>query len=482
MEQNVVNSSCFTDTIYVQNYSLSSNNREPYDSCHVGQLKDFKLITKVEEALNINLNNLDELYGLMNGQLKRNVRLAYITPESILDGFCVWFEMSLDVDGTILVNTDPLNRDSSIGEQQCCWESAIFRLKHRFTNSQKLQNLNVTISAANGILKIDHYYDAYGKTYSGLTGEMVKYLNDTELINGLEFDVFAELQKRFGKIQPNVMSKNKSAKQDRVSNIENMLDFMPFPTVGIALLKERRLKMLYCSKDAMEFVSFIADNNCIPLDSIVFIDDPHDTLFINEKFDLIILPLIDCYGTLNSAQVANYGILKENKLTPKGFMLPEQLEVMCNVINSQWLRTATRVTETEIVDRLQIGPSINEYATTLHLDLFEDFSCKNLYEAYRIANVQLHDGFYEIEHKLYLGDEKCSTGAEPSGSNAIHGVLFYFNILLTASSKNTISTKRKNSFARLGCYIFNENDIHRENGFITLKYRQNTGVMKIDLK
>lgn len=483
MEQNVVNSSCFTETIYVQNYSLSSNNREPYDSCHVEQLKDFKLITKVEEALSVNLNNLDELYALANGQLKKNVRLAYINAESILDGFCVWFEMSLDDENTITVNTDPLNRHASIGEQPCCWESAIFRLKHRFTNSQKLQNLNVTLSAANGVLKIDHYYDAYGKTYSGLTSEMVKFLNDTELINGLEFDVFVELQKRFGKMHPNSMAaKIKGGRQEKVSYIEYMLDFMPFPTVGIALLKERRLKSLYCAKEAMEFVSFIAEANCIPLDSIVFIDNPHDTLFINEKFDLIILPLVDCYGTLNSSHIANYGILKENKLTPKGFMLPEQLEVMCNIVHSRWLRTATRVTDPEIVDRLQIGSLMNEYATTLQLDLSEDFSFKNLYEAYRTANVQLHDGFYEIDHKLYLGDEKCSIGTEPSGSGAIHGVLFYFNILLTASSKNTISTKRKNSFARLGCYIFNENDVHRENGFVTLKYRQNSGVMKIDLK
>lgn len=485
MEQNVVNSSCFTDTIYVQNYSLSSNNREPYDACHVEQLKDFKLITKVEEALNVNLNNLDELYALMRGQLKKNLRLAYITPECILDGFCVWFEMSLDPDDTIKVSTDPLNRDASIGEQPCCWESAIFRLKHRFTNSQKLQNLNVTVSAADGVLKIDHYYDAYGKTYSGLTSEMVKFLNDTELINALEFDVFAELQKRFGKMRP-TMSKNKGAKPEKISYVENMLDFLPFPTVGIALLKEHRLKTLYCSKEAMEFVSFIAEANCIPLDSIVFIDDPHDTLYINDKFDLIILPLIDSYGTLNSSQVANYGILKENKLTAKGFILPEQIEVMCNIINSGWLRTATRVIDPEIVDRLQIGSLINEYATTLHLDLFEDFNCKILYEAYRTANVQLHDKFYEIEHKLYLGDEKVTVSTESNGNtngnNAIHGVLFYFNILLTSSSKNTISTKRKNSFARLGSFIFNENDVHRENGFVTLKYRQNTGVMKIDLK
>lgn len=510
MQQNVVNSSCFTDTIYVQNYSLSSNNREPYDSCHIQQLKDFKLITKVEEALDVNLNNLDELTTLANGQLKKNIRLAYINPESILDGFCAWFEVALlDADSTLVVSTDPFKRDASIGEEPCCWESCIFRLKHRFTNSQvrhydhvfawsfltgisyylyfysqKLQNLNVTVSAANGVLKIDHYYDAYGKSYSMLTSDMVKFLNDTELINGLEFDVFAEIQKRFGKIRPTATStgKNKGTKQEKITHIDSMLDFLPFPTVGIALLKERRLKTLYCSKEAMEFVSFIADSNCIPLDSIVFIDDPHDTLFINEKFDLIILPLIDSYGTLNSAQTANYGILKENKLTPKGFMLPEQVEVMCNIIQSGWLRTATRVIDPEVVDRLQIGSLVNEYATTLHLDLYEDFKCKNLYEAYRTANVQLHDGFYEISHKLYIGDEKCTAGSEPAGTGAIHGVLFYFNILLTSSSKNTISTKRKNSFARLACYIFNENDVHRDNGFITLKYRQNSGVMKIDLK
>lgn len=64
-------SSCFTDTIYVQNHNLSSNDQEredaqPYDSCHVDQLKDFKLITKVEEALAIDLNNLGE-YPSWNG-------------------------------------------------------------------------------------------------------------------------------------------------------------------------------------------------------------------------------------------------------------------------------------------------------------------------------------------------------------------------------------------------------------------------------
>lgn len=480
MEQNVVNSSSFTDTIYVQNYCLSSNNDEPYDSCHVEQFKDFKLITRIEEALNINLNNLDELYALSCGKLKKNIRLAYIVPESILDGFCAWFEMSLDANDTIVVSTNPFERNTSIDQQStCCWESAIFRLKHRFTNTQKLQNLNVTISAENGVLQIDHYYDAYGKTYSGLTTEMVKFLNDTELINSLEFEVFLELKKRFAKTttKPHSTANKHKFTSEQISYVENVLDFLPFPTIGIALLKEKRLKALYCSKEAMEFVSFIADSNCINMESIVFIDNPNDTLFIKEKFDLIILPLIDSYGTVLTNQVANYTILKENKLTIKGFMVPERLEIMSNIINSKWLRTASRVIDPEIVDRLQIGTLINEYATTLQLELYDDFNHKNLYEAYRLADVQLNDSFHEIEHKLYLGDGKCAKDIEP-----VHGVLFYFNILFTPSSKTTISTKRKNSFARLGCFVFNEQNVNRDNGFITMKYRQNTGVIKIDLK
>lgn len=315
---------------------------------------------------------------------------------------------------------------------------------------------------------------------------MVKFLNDTELVNALEFDAFAELQKRAkGSNTPPKGSNNPPY-------IENALDFLPLPTVGIALLKERRLKTLYCSKQAIEFVSFIAESNCISLDSIVFIDDPHDTLFINDKFDLIILPLIDSLGknknnfrtslishnelkplgTLNSMHAANYTILKENKLTKNGFMVPEQIEVMFNIIESAYLRNVTRIIEREIVDRLQIGSLMNEYATTLHLDIGEEFSnsvsCKTLYEANRMANVQLNDRYYELENKIYIPEEKCT------------GVLFWFNINLTASSKNFISTKRKNSFAKLGCFI-NEND-KRHEGFITLSYRQNSGVMKIDFK
>lgn len=463
LENNVVNSSSFTDTIYVRNYGLSSNNEEPYDSCHVQQLKDFKLVTKCEEALEINLNNLDELYALINGTLKKEVRLAYITQGSILDGFCVWFKMSLDANDTIAINTDPFGHASGEQQQQqSCWESAIFRLNHRFANTQRLQYLNVTVSCADGVLHLDHYYDLYGKTYTQMSPEIVTYLNDTEFINRIEYDVFAELKRR-----------TTSSKR-----LENVLDFLPFPTVGLALLKENRLNKLYCSREAQEFVQFVALSNCIPTTSIVFVSDPADILFVNDQFELIVMPLVHKYGTLISSQIANYSLLKSSKLTPNGFMVPEKVEIVSDLVNSAWLRNVTRVIDPEIVERLKIAELINEYATTIQLDLTDDFLHQRVYGPYRTSTVQLNDLFYEIDHKLYLGE---SSGlAKPT--TAIHGILFHFNFTFTKSSNGIISTRRKNSFVHLGCFVCNETEVNRVNGFVMLRYQQNNGVVKLSLK
>lgn len=469
MENNVVNSSSFTDTIYVRNLGLCSNNDEPYDSCHVKQLKDFKFITKSEEALRVNLNNLEELYGLTNGTLKKTIRLAYTVPNSILDGFCVWFQLGLDDEETIRISTAPFNQTDN---EKCCWECAIFRLNHRFTNSQKLQYLNVTMSCEDGALHLNHYYDLYGKTYTDIDPDIIKYLNDTEFINRIEFDVFTELKKRSGATNANNGNSKKTPYTAFQVFADIVLDFLPFPTVGIALLKEKRAKKLFCSKNAQDFVTFVALSNCIPLESIVFINDPADILFVPEQFDLIILPLVDKLGAVISPQIANYSLLKANKLKPNGTMVPERLEIWVDLINSPWLKSVTRVTDPELVDSLQIGPLINEYATTLQLDLSDNFDYKCFYGAYRTADIQLNDTFQAIEHKLYLGDTVT----------VIHGILYYFHYYFTKSSAEPLSTKRETSFVRLGCFVCNDEDVVKIDGFITLNYRQNSGVIKLDLK
>lgn len=459
-EKNVVNSSSFTDTIYVRNYSLCSSDDEPYDSCYVQQLSDFRLVTKVEEALDVNLNNLDELYALFNGTMKKNVQLAYVADDeiSILDGFCTWFSLSLDTDSSFTIDTNPFEQSS--GDQQSCWECAIFRLNHRFDNTQKLQNLNVTISCKNGALHLEHFYNFFGKSFSNISSDIIRFLNDTEYIDRIEYDVFAELKRR--------------SKKSLMPKLGCVMDFLPFPSVGIALIKEGRLKKLYCSREAQELVTFIANANCIALDSIVFVDDPADVLFVEDKFEIIILPLVEKYGTISSAQLCNYSILKNSKLKPAGFMVPERVEVLAQLVNSKWLRSVTKVTDPEVVDRLQIGALINKYATTIQMELSEEFPHKCVYDEYRVAEVPLTDGLYEISHQLYVG--------ELTETNLIHGIFFYFNLMFTRSSKGALSTKRSNSFTRTACFVSTEQNSKRDNGFVTLNYQQNCGVMQMSIK
>lgn len=462
-EKNVVNSSSFTDTCYVRNYSLCSNDDEPYDSCYIQQLSDFKLVTKIEEALNINLNNLDELYALYNGTLKKSIQLAYIADDeiSILDGFCTWFTMSLDTDNNFTIDTNPFEQHTKQNDQQqCCWECAIFRLNHRFDNTQRLQNLNLTVSCKNGALHLEHFYNFIGKQFSNISSDIIEYLNDTEFIDRIEYDIFGELKLRTKKLQ--------------IPKLDCVLDFLPFPSIGIALLKEDRLNKLYCSRDAQEIITFIATANCLSLNSIVFIDDPSDVLFMNDTFDIIILPMIEKYGTLTSAHVSNYSILKENKLKSNGFMVPEKIEIIIELINSNWLRNVTKVTDPEIVDRLRIGTLINKYATTIQMELAEEFPHRCVYSEYRAAEVQLNDLYYTIEHQLYVG--------ALNETNVVHGIHFHFNLLFTNSSKGMLSTKRCNSFARSACFVCNENNLKRDNGFVILKYQQNSGVIHMNIR
>lgn len=474
LEMSVVNKSSFTETVYMKKHHLSSINDDPYDACHVEQLTDFTIITVVKEALNINLNNLDQLQSLMNGELTKEVKLAYNMPEAILDGFCVWFEMFLDPEHTIKLSTDPRHRDAAVEEHHCCWQTAIFGLKSRFTNSQKLLNLQVIVSAADGVLRLTHYYDSIETVYTGLTTPMIRFLNDSEMVNKLEYEVFAEISRRFA------ATSSRNVRQRDNGCIENMIDFLPVPVIGIALLKEHRLKKLYCSEVVTDYITLIAKRNCLSMDSIVFIKNPCDTLALKEQFDIIVLPLVDHYGALDTNLVANYKIFKDNKLTSNGFMVPESVDVYCNIIQSHWLRSFCRVIHPEIVDRLQIGNIINEYATTLHLDLPHDFTCRTLYDSHRMTDVLLSDGFVERTEKLFVGVENDPNGG--SRPKAIHAVLFYFNIFLTPSSRHGISTKRRNSFANLGCFIINDTNIFRDEESVWIIYRQNSGVMKFDFK
>lgn len=506
-EHNVINSSCFTDTTYFRNLNLSANSSEPYDSCHVNRLRDFKLITKVEEGLNIDLNDLNELKALEDGTLKRSIRLAYTMPGNVLlDGFCVWFRLALDENEEFQIDTDPFEGDNLDN----CWESAIFRLNHRFANTQKLKYLNVTVSCPDGVLTLSHYYDSYRKTYKDIGSDVIQFLNDAEFINQMEFHVFNTLERkrrqcRASATTTNITTTTACDGSNSTSTpclpppptlpssadafpyvLDNVLDFLPFPTVGIALLKEQRLKKLYCSKAVEEFVRFIASANCIPMESIVFLEHSSDVLDYknigecNEIFDIIVLPLIDRYGCPIAAEIGNYNHFKL-KLKRHGFMVPQHLDMHFSFVNSKWLENVTRATNREL-NALHISPLINAYCTEVQLDLMDDMFIDSLDRLDRHQRILLSDKSIRIEKNHYFGG-----GCDPltTPTPLINGILFYFKYFFNDDKTKdqtvmAITTCRRNSFARMACFTVDYEYVQYARCIPTV-FVQNNGHLKLSL-
>lgn len=455
--ENVCINNSFFDLIYTKGFRLVAESSEPYDTENVRQLKDFKLITKTEEAFDCDFNNLDEMKQCLDGTRVNKVRLEY-ERSGYLDGFVVWF--SLYLDETNVIESNPATVS--------CWDQTIFKLNHRFANMEKLKYLNVTVSCKDGILNLNHYYDYTGKVVS-VSQEIIRFINDTEYLNKLEFDFFSNSPK------PTIDDLNHQ--HCPITSYNNVLDFSPFPCIGIGLLKERRAQKLYCSKAAQSFIYFVAACNCIALEQFVFIDASIDVLFDAStdpiKFDVIILSLIDQYGCVNSGEIANYHILKTHKLTANGCMIPHRLELCGQLISSDWLSHVSRVTNPEL-NSLHISPVINRFQTTHQLNLL-CFDHEKLSNPVPFGDIQLDDQFYEkyILIKLKPTDKP------------INGILYFFKIYFTATATEPITTRRNSSFIKRACFVIGDGGMTLTSGGgpinkAIVHFSQNHGVIKCE--
>lgn len=435
--ENVCINNGFADLIYLKSHRLVAKCTEPYDTENVRQIKDFKIITSIEQAFECDFNNLLEMKQCLDGTIEKKVRLDY-ERAGFLDGFVMWFALTLDEQNVI----------ESKPSVNSCWDQTIFKLNHRFANMEKLKYLNVTVSCKDGILNLSHYYNFPGKVLA-VQQDVIKFINDTVYLNKMEFDFFSSMKGRHSK------------------RYDTVLDFSPFPYIGISLMKEKRAQKLYCSKESQDFICFVAFCNCLQFENIVFIDDPVEVLYVGEKFDLIILSPIDTLGCVNSSQISNYTILKTNNLNPNGCMIPHKIELWAELIASDWLARVGRCTNGEL-DALRVTELMNQFATTNQLNLLS-FEHEKLSNPFQVADIQLDDAFAENLVKLKV---KCS-------DKPVNGILYFYKIYV-AETAEPISTRRNCSHIRRACFVVD--DFKCENAKATVHFVQNHGVIKCCLR
>lgn len=425
----------FEEVIYLKGCRLVAGPTEgvPYefDSANV---KDFKFLTAVTEVFTCDFNDVADMESILDGSKIRKVVLPFVQ-SGFVDGFAMWFEVCVD-------NVDR-------GKVRHCGDNMVFRLNHRFANKEELKALNVTISCPNAVWQVEHFYDYTGKTLM-VGPNVIRFLNDTEYLRKLESDFLA------------------AEPHDRPC-YGNILDFSPFPYIGISLLKERRVNRVFCSRQAEEVVRFVAQQNCLSADSIVFIDDSVDVLHLADMFDVIVLDLISIRGCPKADQVSNYGVLRSNKLNAGGQMIPHKIDVWCRPISSKWLRYKTTIVN-PFIQRTCNLPAVNviNRLSPSHTDNLMYFEHTNLLEAQFCSELRLNGELYE---KLILVPMECA--------QHLDGFQYWFEIAFTADTP-TISTMRNtSSFIRRACCVVDKRDTEAKDNLAFVRYVQCQGMMSI---
>ena len=341
-----------------------------------------------------------------------------------------------------LDENDPENFISTAPDSESCWNQALFKLNQRMLLN-KHQVLNVTVSCKEGILQLLHDYNLNDDKLYELEEHVIKFLNDADYLKELENGVCDLLKK--------------------CETIEKCLDLLPFPFIGLMLLKEKRLTRLYCPKSNEQLIKLLATKNCISEKALVFLDQGYDE-DASIKYDLIMMAPFDHLGDLNCEQISEITSLN-NLLKPNGNMMPCKIQVYGELINSDWLVSCCQVND-ERICQLKIDEYVNEYSTEHHLEL-NTFPHSRLTDEFKIADVALDDQLHENDVKVCVKNLNLD----------IHAVLIFFKIQFTKKNVEMYSTKRVHSYIKRSAFVL-KHPLSVQSSHVNVNYIQNNGIFK----
>lgn len=439
-QNHVLINESFKEYIFLDGLNLIIEQNEPYDCENVDNIPDFKIITSTNEDLEINFNDLGIMKDFYSGQLNCKVKLEseFQAEQDCLDGFVVWFKLYLD-------QNDLENFISTAPGENSCWNQAIFPLKHPVI-LKKYQVINLSVSCREGILEIQSNLEEDQK-FLEVEERIVKFLNDSDYLRDLENAVLDSVKKS--------------------KKIDYCADFLPFPYIGFVLLKEKRLKKLYCLKEQERLIRKIAAFNCIESSSISFVESPLDLLELpGIQFDVITFFPFDTLGDLD-----NHVIYEIGSLVPivksSGVLIPHKLEIQAVLISSDWLFNSCKITNPGIIE-LGIGKSLEKFSTEQHLDL-QDFSYSRVSEEFKLAEIEFTDEFRENSNKVQLKNSLVD----------LHAILCHFKVQFTRKSEFH-ETNSRDSHIRQFAFVL-ERPIklqQQENTNLKICFKQNFGIIK----
>jgi hypothetical protein len=295
-----------------------------------------------------------------------------------------------------------------------------------------------------GILTINHEVDKDpSKVNIEIDPFALKFLNDEEYLENLEIAVEG-------------FEGNKC------------LDMSPFPYTGFVMLKESRVKKLWCSMRCQELIEALALLNCIKIESIHFVEEANLMSIADIRFDVIILNPFQEVGDLNNEVICNYPIYRQ-LLNTNGLLIPHKISLHGELINSDWLMNCCKITNGSIKS-MKIDKFIDKYSTQVHFDLDLGFDCYKITHEYKIADISLDEDYHETSFKPFIRNTVVP----------IHFIHLYFKVQLTPAIEDfAIYRKRKYCCFKRFAQIIDAKKI-ADCVNTTIKCVQKQGLIRID--
>ncbi|KAJ9595625.1 hypothetical protein L9F63_013177 [Diploptera punctata] len=363
---------------------------EPYDTEDLNMVPGgYRFLAKPRKALDIRFDNCKDMSNWLTGLKQTEVSFECIEPGHV-DAIVAWFDLHLD-DITTLSSTPQAEDDSDNLHKASCWDQAVFPLQH--VQLKQGDRLSISVSCHGGKISVnvsDYDMDTLElalqsssiskhEECDGVNSKEMKMMTtDSEIMYGITFEDSAIPQEAVRFLNDECWMKvlDTTAKyfcqKANHNQICSVLDMCPFPVLGLHLLKKQQLnvKCVYTCP-AVDVIKRLSQLNCITADRIEYLDEKYLLEYLQQsksRFDIIIVHPVDQTGELKE-NVLNILPLLRSSLADGGIILPQQISIYGQLIDSDWLKEVSHVLDDSRTCGFNIAPFINVYQVPRHLDL-----------------------------------------------------------------------------------------------------------------
>ncbi|XP_028158923.1 protein arginine N-methyltransferase 9-like isoform X1 [Ostrinia furnacalis] len=391
---------------------------EPYDCEDIPFIEDVKYISEPQSLIQVDFNDYRDVQEKLNHTEPYEVKFT-ANEDNEINLIIGWFNLYLTE--SITLTTDPRAETRATA-----WQQAIF-----YDNVPKIVKKDQVIDAEfllNGSkLTMLPWSESY---ITRISPEAIRFLNDEHFMKTIGSCIG--------------MSCIYLGQMADLSHI-NIVDLCPFPMFGMLMLK-RGAQSLTCyakTENDHAFIRTVLEINKIDLSRINVLEGEewNHEIFRDEKFHALFCNVIDLSGDIDLRLSEIALQLKTNNLMPGGLVMPANIKLMGQIVNSPWLDVNNRVYDSN-TKTYKLAEHINRYEVTQNFCI--DFS--------NLPNTPLTEACYI--GPLYSGLRTDLVNFPVTHSGDATAILCWYEIELTEDI-GVVSTNRTGSFIDGTLFLIN---------------------------